>query len=65
MSKPKHMGRIHITESELCDLLGYKSGKISFIGWMREYGEIGIVICHPDIPYEVGEDSLIPRIKRR
>ena len=60
----KNVGRIHIREEELCALLGYKGGAIRFIGWMRDYGEIGIVICHPDMPV-VEEGDVLSRIERK
>lgn len=59
----KRMGRIHIDEEELSKLLGFEGGRIRFIGFMPEYGEIGIVVEHPKMPL-VESDFMIPRADR-
>ena len=57
----KRIGRIHIEEEELSQLLGYKGGRIRYIGYMSPYAEIGIVIEHPDMPL-VPKGGEIPRV---
>ncbi|KKL05020.1 hypothetical protein LCGC14_2610240, partial [marine sediment metagenome] len=42
--KQKRIGRIHIDEEELCKLLGFEGGRIRYIGFMPDFGEVGIVI---------------------
>jgi len=61
--KHKRIGRIHIDEEELSGLLGFEGGRIRYIGFMPEYGEVGIVIEHPLMPL-VGPDYTIPQVDR-
>lgn len=57
------IGRVHISEEELSELLGYEGGRIRYIGFMPDYGEIGIVIEHSEMPI-VGDNCPIPQVKR-
>lgn len=61
----KRVGRIEISEEELCQLLGYSGGKIRQIGYRLEYNDIGIVIEHPDMPFDVPHGGIIPQVRRK
>jgi len=59
----KRMGRVHISGEKLSQLLGYEGGRIRYIGYMRDYGEIGVVIEHPDMPL-MPSGGCIPQVDR-
>lgn len=59
----KRLGRIHIGEEELSKLLGYEGGRVRFIGYMPECGELGIMIEHPRMPL-VGDNYQIAQVDR-
>lgn len=64
MAKSARVGRIHISKGELSKLLGFDGGRVYFVGWMPEYGEIGVVIEHPEMPL-VREGEVIPQVERQ
>jgi len=62
--KFRRVGRIHISEEELSRLLGYKGGRIRFIGYMVPYAELGIVIEHPEMPL-IPSGAEIPQVGKK
>lgn len=60
----KRLGRIHISEEELSQWLGFKGGRIIEIGHMPDYNALGIIIEHPAMPFVVSPNGYIPQVER-
>ena len=63
--KCRRIGRILISEDELCQWLGYEGGEVVKIGRMDAYDALGVLIVHPDMPIEVPHGGEIPQVERR
>lgn len=57
----RHAGKIVLSEKWLAEGLGYRGGKLHFVGKTEDYLGVCVVIEHADMP-EVQEGVMVPRV---